>query len=94
MKVKHFNYLGILWLKFVKYSAEYINLNVYNTGNVVICKTIVKIQTGRFSNILTVKKRAEITKKKPNKQTNLRVAQTHVQQDDILSSLSCIQTKF
>lgn len=26
--------------------------------------------------------------------TNLRVAQTHVQQDDILSSLSCIQTKF
>lgn len=68
MKVKHFNYLGILWLKFVKYSAEYINLNVYNTGNVAICKTIVKIQTGRFSNILTVKKRAEIThKKKQNK---------------------------
>lgn len=92
MKVKQFNYLGILWLKFAKYSAEYINLNVYNTGNVVICKTIVKIQTGRFSNILTVKKRAEITHKK-NK-TNLRVAQTHVQQDDILSSLSCIQTKF
>lgn len=93
MKVKHFNYLGILWLKFAKYSAEYINLNVYNTGNVVICKTIVKIQTGRFSNILTVKKRAEITHKKKPK-TNLRVAQTHVQQDDILSSLSCIQTKF
>lgn len=91
MKVKHFNYLGILWLKFGKYSAVYINLNIYNTGNVVICKTIVKIQTGRFSNILTVKKRAEITQK--NK-TNLRVAQTHVQQDDILSSLSCIQTKF
>lgn len=68
MKVKHFNYLGILWLKFAKYSAEYINLNVYNTGNVVICKTIVKIQTGRFSNILTVKKRAEITHtKKQNK---------------------------
>lgn len=93
MKVKHFNYLGILWLKFAKYSAEYINLNVYNTGNVVICKTIVKIQTGRFSNILTVKKRAEITHKKQNK-TSLRVAQTHVQQDDILSSLSYIQTKF
>lgn len=91
MKVKHFNYLGILWLKFGKYSAVYINLNIYNTGNVVICKTIVKIQTGRFSNILTVKKRAEITQK--NK-TNLRVAQTHVQQDDILSSLSCIQIKF
>lgn len=71
MKVKHFNYLGILWLKFGKYSAVYINLNIYNTGNVVIYKTIVKIQTGRFSNILTVKKRAEITQK--NK-TNLRVA--------------------
>lgn len=71
MKVKQFNYLGILWLKFGKYSAVYINLNIYNTGNVVICKTIVKIQTGRFSNILTVKKRAEITQK--NK-TNLRVA--------------------
>lgn len=71
MKVKHFNYLGILWLNFGKYSAVYINLNIYNTGNVVICKTIVKIQTGRFSNILTVKKRAEITQK--NK-TNLRVA--------------------
>lgn len=68
MKVKHFNYLGILWLKFAKYSAVYINPNIYNTGNVVICKTIVKIQTGRFSNILTVKKRAEIThKKKQNK---------------------------
>lgn len=68
MKVKHFNYLGILWLKFAKYSAVYINLNIYNTGNVVICKTIVKIQTGRFSNILTVKKRAEITHKtKQNK---------------------------
>lgn len=71
MKVKQFNYLGILWLKFGRYSAVYINLNIYNTGNVVICKTIVKIQTGRFSNILTVKKRAEITQK--NK-TNLRVA--------------------
>lgn len=71
MKVKQFNYLGILWLKFGKYSAVFINLNIYNTGNVVICKTIVKIQTGRFSNILTVKKRAEITQK--NK-TNLRVA--------------------
>lgn len=92
MKVKHFNYLGILWLKFAKYSAEYINLNVYNTGNVVICKTIVKIQTGRFSNILTVKKEPKSHTQK-NK-TNLRVAQTHVQQDDILSSLSCIQTKF
>lgn len=93
MKVKHFNYLGILWLKFAKYSAVYINLNIYNTGNVVICKTIVKIQTGRFSNILTVKKKSRNHTKKKNK-TNLRVAQTHVQQDDILSSLSCIQTKF
>lgn len=91
MKVKHFNYLGIFWLKFAKHSAVDINLNIYNTGNVVICKTIVKIQTGRFSNILTLKKRAKITQK--NK-TSLRVAQTHVQQDDILSSLSCIQTKF
>lgn len=76
MKVKHFNYLGILWLKFGKYSAVYINLNIYNTGNVVIYKTIVKIQTGRFSNILTVKKRAEITKKNP-KQTNKLACRTN-----------------
>lgn len=68
MKVKHFNYLGILWLKFGKYSAVYINLNIYNTGNVVICKTIVKIQTGRFSNILTVKKKEPKSHKK-TKQT-------------------------
>lgn len=65
MKVKHFNYLGILWLKFGKYSA--VNLNIYNTGNVVICKTIVKIQTGRFSNILTVKKKSRNHTKKQNK---------------------------
>lgn len=44
-----------------------------------------------FKHFNSEKKRAEITQK--NK-TNLRVAQTHVQQDDILSSLSCIQTKF
>lgn len=68
MKVKHFNYLGILWLKFAKYSAVYINPNIYNTGNVVICKTIVKIQTGRFSNILTVKKKEPKSHKK-TKQT-------------------------
>lgn len=68
MKVKHFNYLGILWLKFAKYSAVYINPNIYNTGNVVICKTIVKIQTGRFSNILTVKKKEPKShQKKQNK---------------------------
>lgn len=93
MKVKHFNYLGILWLKFAKYSAVYINLNIYNTGNVVICKTIVKIQTGRFSKHFNSEKKSRNHTKKNNK-TNLRVAQTHVQQDDILSSLSCIQTKF
>lgn len=77
MKVKHFNYLGILWLKFGKYSAVYINLNIYNTGNVVICKTIVKIQTGRFSNILTVEKKSRNHTKKPTK-INLRVARIQI----------------
>lgn len=43
IKVKYFNYFGILWLKFVKYLVVYINLNIYNIGNVVICKIIVKI---------------------------------------------------
>lgn len=41
MKVKYFNYFGILWLKFGKYLV--VNLNIYNIGNVVICKIIVKI---------------------------------------------------
>lgn len=48
MKVKHFNYLGILWLKFAKYSAEYINLNVYNTGNVLYAKQLSKYKLAGF----------------------------------------------
>lgn len=48
MKVKHFNYLGIFWLKFAKYSAVYINLINTIQGTLLYAKQLSKYKLAGF----------------------------------------------